>query len=94
MFIIETNYKMKENSFQSRIIKFHSWDVYCSLYSDYKGIHSSSINGTMFGPSLSNNMRINNLVFDDASLSCDFILYNGSLVKRFAQKVFSLDMLV
>ena len=87
VYIIETNYESNNNSFQSRIITYSSWEKYISLYTHYDGKADRPINGTMWGRVLPYNAKIKNLVYNNEQLSCDIVLFNQQIKTRFAQKV-------
>lgn len=87
VYIIETNYDIDGNNFQSRIISCPSWEQYISFYKDYNGKATENIYGSLVGYVLPYHAKIENFKYDDRTLSCDIILVNNRMKKRFATKI-------
>lgn len=88
--IIETNLSLDNNGkiqdHQSRIIEV-DWDNYVDEIKDGLCIDRISIIGHLWGVSMPREVTIVNFKSDDFHLSCDFILWNGTMNKRLAYRI-------
>lgn len=91
VYIIETNYDIDGNDFQSRIISCSSWEQYISFYKDYNGKATENIYGSLVGYVLPYHAKIENFKYDEYTLSCDLRLFNNCIKKRFATKIDNLQ---
>lgn len=91
--IIETNISYDEygrvQDFQSRVIKYESWEVFVKLFENYKGKSCGYCEGTMVGNILPKLAKINSLEYDDFHLVCNLGLLNCTRQKKYAYLISS-----
>ncbi|MFL1672612.1 hypothetical protein [Paenibacillus dendritiformis] len=75
--VIETNLSIKDGEIvdhQSRVVEVESWDSLIQEIKEGKSISRSSIIGNLHGKTLLDNSIIENLKYDENTISCD--VYN------------------
>lgn len=83
--IIETNINVNDmHNFQSRVIEVENWDVYIKEIKQKEHIIRNAYIGNSYGSSLPRISKVDNIISDERSLSCDIQLGNGMQIKKLA----------
>jgi len=89
--IIETHLLFNQDwdfkDHQSRVIEFDDWEKYVDFFRNYNGDYVNSCisaYGCLMGVTLPKHATIKNLEYDNYHLSCDVILFDGSISKTLA----------
>jgi hypothetical protein len=89
--IIETNISLNENDeimdHQARVVEVESWQEFIEEAKNHKSISRVSLIGVCHGLSFPLSGKIENLKYNDHTLSCNITLWNGLKTKKLVYKV-------
>jgi len=89
--VIETNLSIDNNDniadHQSRVIEIESWDSFIEEIKECKTVIRNSILGCMSGCTIPRESKVENLKYDDRTLSCDVYNYIGMKTKKLVYRI-------
>lgn len=89
--IIETNLILDDNDkiidHQSRVIEVNSWEKFVNEIKNQETVDRISIFGDLRGVTIPKKAKIENLKYDDKTISCDVTTYMGNKIKKLIYKI-------